>query len=72
MGFRSGPLRVELPADDTTSAQGHAVSRPLAHPWVTSGQQQVRFGIGGGPFAGDWPVLRDFVQTVEGLGFDSY
>jgi alkanesulfonate monooxygenase SsuD/methylene tetrahydromethanopterin reductase-like flavin-dependent oxidoreductase (luciferase family) len=68
MALRSAPLRVELPVDDTTSAQRSRA----AHPWVTSGQQQVRFGIGGGPFAGDWSVLRDFVQMVEDLGFDSY
>jgi alkanesulfonate monooxygenase SsuD/methylene tetrahydromethanopterin reductase-like flavin-dependent oxidoreductase (luciferase family) len=41
------------------------------HPWVTNGQGRVRFGIVGGP-QGDWSTLRDFVQMVEGLGFDSY
>lgn len=41
------------------------------HPWVTGGQGQVRFGIVGGPM-GDWPTLRDFVQTVDDLGFDSF
>src|SRR5689334_9153133 len=68
MALRSDPLRVQTPCEDTTSAQ----RSHLAHPWVTSGQQQVRFGIGGGPFAGDWSVLREFVQMVEDLGFDSY
>jgi alkanesulfonate monooxygenase SsuD/methylene tetrahydromethanopterin reductase-like flavin-dependent oxidoreductase (luciferase family) len=43
----------------------------LSHPWVESGQRSIRFGIVGGP-RGDWPVLRDFVQMVEDLGFDSY
>jgi alkanesulfonate monooxygenase SsuD/methylene tetrahydromethanopterin reductase-like flavin-dependent oxidoreductase (luciferase family) len=42
-----------------------------AHPWVTEGKGAVRFGIVGGP-SGDWPALRDFVQTVEALGFDGY
>ena len=42
-----------------------------SHPWVAHGQQGVRFGIVGGP-RGDWPVLRDFVQLAEELGFDSY
>jgi alkanesulfonate monooxygenase SsuD/methylene tetrahydromethanopterin reductase-like flavin-dependent oxidoreductase (luciferase family) len=41
------------------------------HPWVTDGQRQLRFGIAGGPM-GDWPRLRDFVQTAESLGFYSY
>jgi alkanesulfonate monooxygenase SsuD/methylene tetrahydromethanopterin reductase-like flavin-dependent oxidoreductase (luciferase family) len=48
-----------------------ATSGVPGHPWVTNGQQQVRFGIGGGLFE-DWLVLRDFVQMVEDLGFDSY
>jgi alkanesulfonate monooxygenase SsuD/methylene tetrahydromethanopterin reductase-like flavin-dependent oxidoreductase (luciferase family) len=41
------------------------------HPWVASGRQAIRFGVAGGP-RGDWPALRDFVQMVEDLGFDSY
>lgn len=57
----------------TTSAVGPQQARGWpGHPWVLNGQQTVRFGIGGGPFAGEWPVLREFVQTVEDLGFDSY
>ena len=48
----------------------NAASLTPAHPWVLGTQQVIRFGIGGGPFAGEWPILRDFVQTVEGLGFD--
>jgi alkanesulfonate monooxygenase SsuD/methylene tetrahydromethanopterin reductase-like flavin-dependent oxidoreductase (luciferase family) len=46
------------------------VQNPI-HPWVESGQQTVRFGLVGGP-RGDWPLLRDFVQMAEDLGFDSY
>jgi alkanesulfonate monooxygenase SsuD/methylene tetrahydromethanopterin reductase-like flavin-dependent oxidoreductase (luciferase family) len=46
-------------------------TRVASHPWVATGQRQVRFGIAGGPM-GDWPTLRDFVQMVEGLGFDAY
>ncbi|MBV9062949.1 MAG: LLM class flavin-dependent oxidoreductase [Alphaproteobacteria bacterium] len=42
------------------------------HPWVLNRQHIVRFGIGGGPFAGNWSALREFVQMVEELGFDSY
>jgi alkanesulfonate monooxygenase SsuD/methylene tetrahydromethanopterin reductase-like flavin-dependent oxidoreductase (luciferase family) len=42
-----------------------------SHPWVKDGQRAVRFGIVGGP-RGDWPVLRDFVQLAEELGFDSF
>src|SRR5438046_3137011 len=41
------------------------------HPWVRAGAAQVRFGVSGGP-RDDWPALHDFVQMVEGLGFDSY
>lgn len=41
-----------------------------AHPWVVGGQTALRFGVAGGPT--DWGALRDFVQTAEGLGFDSY
>ena len=41
------------------------------HPWVAGGQPMVRFGIVGGP-AESWSALRDFVQMVEDLGFDSY
>ncbi|HET8630938.1 MAG TPA: LLM class flavin-dependent oxidoreductase [Thermomicrobiales bacterium] len=48
-----------------------AVRTGCIHPWVADGRQTVRFGIVGGP-AGDWPALRDFVQTAEDLGFDSY
>jgi alkanesulfonate monooxygenase SsuD/methylene tetrahydromethanopterin reductase-like flavin-dependent oxidoreductase (luciferase family) len=47
------------------------VGQAASHPWVANGQGQVRFGIVGGPM-GDWPTLHDFVQMVEGLGFDSY
>jgi alkanesulfonate monooxygenase SsuD/methylene tetrahydromethanopterin reductase-like flavin-dependent oxidoreductase (luciferase family) len=47
------------------------VARASRHPWVANGQVKVRFGVVGGPM-GDWPALRDFVQMVEGLGFDSY
>ena len=47
------------------------VVQASSHPWVANGQGSVRFGIVGGPM-GDWPILRDFVQMVEGLGFDSY
>jgi alkanesulfonate monooxygenase SsuD/methylene tetrahydromethanopterin reductase-like flavin-dependent oxidoreductase (luciferase family) len=39
---------------------------------VLNQQDVVRFGIGGGPFAGNWSALREFVQMVEELGFDSY
>jgi alkanesulfonate monooxygenase SsuD/methylene tetrahydromethanopterin reductase-like flavin-dependent oxidoreductase (luciferase family) len=42
-----------------------------AHPWVAAGAGQVRFGIAYGPRT-DWPACHDFVQEVEGLGYDSY
>lgn len=45
-----------------------------AHPWVAEGQQRVRFGIAWGAQdpSSSWTETRDFVQMVEGLGFDSY
>src|SRR4051795_11853446 len=59
-------------AAETVSAQAHVEIRPVRHPWVISPEREVRFGIGGGPFAAGWAALRDFVQLVEELGFDSY
>jgi alkanesulfonate monooxygenase SsuD/methylene tetrahydromethanopterin reductase-like flavin-dependent oxidoreductase (luciferase family) len=50
---------------------GDVQEQGSGHPWVEHGQQGVHFGIVGGP-RGDWPVLRDFVQLAEELGFDSY
>jgi alkanesulfonate monooxygenase SsuD/methylene tetrahydromethanopterin reductase-like flavin-dependent oxidoreductase (luciferase family) len=43
----------------------------VTHPWVADGLRTVRFGIFNGPLA-DWPQLRDWVRTVEVLGFDSF
>ena len=40
------------------------------HPWVAEGATRVRFGIESTPLP-DWGATRDFVQTVEGLAFDS-
>jgi alkanesulfonate monooxygenase SsuD/methylene tetrahydromethanopterin reductase-like flavin-dependent oxidoreductase (luciferase family) len=40
------------------------------HPWVAEGAHRTRFGVSTFPLP-DWPATRDFVQTVEGLGFDS-
>jgi alkanesulfonate monooxygenase SsuD/methylene tetrahydromethanopterin reductase-like flavin-dependent oxidoreductase (luciferase family) len=42
-----------------------------AHPWVSEGQNRVRFGIYGGP-GSDWDAARSWARTVEELGFDSY
>jgi alkanesulfonate monooxygenase SsuD/methylene tetrahydromethanopterin reductase-like flavin-dependent oxidoreductase (luciferase family) len=42
----------------------------VAHPWVSGNGQGVRFGIETAVLP-DWGATRDFVQTVEGLGFDS-
>jgi alkanesulfonate monooxygenase SsuD/methylene tetrahydromethanopterin reductase-like flavin-dependent oxidoreductase (luciferase family) len=46
-------------------------SAQAVHPWVAAGARGARFGIAYGPRA-DWPNCRDFVQEVEGLGYDSY
>ncbi|MGH2461532.1 MAG: LLM class flavin-dependent oxidoreductase [Chloroflexota bacterium] len=40
-----------------------------AHPWIEEGATRVRFGVVSPP--DDWPAARDWVQLVEGLGFDS-
>lgn len=40
------------------------------HPWVTDGADRVRFGVETTVLP-DWAASRDFVQMVEGLGFDS-
>lgn len=40
------------------------------HPWVAAGAERVRFGVETTVLP-DWEPTRDFVQTVEGLGFDS-
>ena len=48
---------------------------PATHPWVTAGQNRVRFGVAYGPQIApraDWPALVGFVQNAESLGFDSY
>jgi alkanesulfonate monooxygenase SsuD/methylene tetrahydromethanopterin reductase-like flavin-dependent oxidoreductase (luciferase family) len=45
-----------------------------SHPWVAEGERRVRFGIAWGAQdpSSSWGETRDFVQMVEGLGFDSY
>jgi alkanesulfonate monooxygenase SsuD/methylene tetrahydromethanopterin reductase-like flavin-dependent oxidoreductase (luciferase family) len=40
------------------------------HQWVTEAESQIRFGILLGPDG--WSESWDWVQMVEGLGFDSY
>src|SRR3712207_6536925 len=46
----------------------------VAHPWVGEGMSRIRFGIAWGAQdpSSTWTETRNFVQTVEGLGFDSY
>jgi alkanesulfonate monooxygenase SsuD/methylene tetrahydromethanopterin reductase-like flavin-dependent oxidoreductase (luciferase family) len=48
-----------------------ATATQAVHPWVAAAAGGVRFGIAYGPRT-DWPACRDFVQEVEGLGYDSY
>jgi len=55
------------PGGDTAAAT--LLASP--HPWVAAGDGAVRFAIAYGPRA-DWAEVRDFVQLVEALGFDSY
>jgi alkanesulfonate monooxygenase SsuD/methylene tetrahydromethanopterin reductase-like flavin-dependent oxidoreductase (luciferase family) len=53
-----------------------AQSSPMAeiHPWVAEGTHRIRFGIAWGAQdpSSSWAEARDFVQMVEGRGFDSY
>jgi alkanesulfonate monooxygenase SsuD/methylene tetrahydromethanopterin reductase-like flavin-dependent oxidoreductase (luciferase family) len=46
----------------------------MSHPWAAEGERRVRFGIAWGAQdpSSSWTETRDFVQMVEGLGFDSY
>jgi alkanesulfonate monooxygenase SsuD/methylene tetrahydromethanopterin reductase-like flavin-dependent oxidoreductase (luciferase family) len=46
-----------------------AIDSPV-HPWVAEGADRVRFGVETTVLP-DWEPTRDFVQMVEGLGFDS-
>jgi alkanesulfonate monooxygenase SsuD/methylene tetrahydromethanopterin reductase-like flavin-dependent oxidoreductase (luciferase family) len=41
------------------------------HPWVAAGTDRVRFGVTTA-IPPDWAATRDFVQTAEDLGFDSF
>lgn len=40
------------------------------HPWVAEGRDRIRFGVET-TMLPDWGATRDFVQSVEDLGFDS-
>ena len=44
----------------------------ITHPWVAEGQHTIRFGSMIIDQGNDWLQLSDWVQMVEGLGFDSY
>jgi alkanesulfonate monooxygenase SsuD/methylene tetrahydromethanopterin reductase-like flavin-dependent oxidoreductase (luciferase family) len=72
MAVQEHTSQVTRSDEDEMPARTKVAGGALGHPWVMEGRQTIRFGIGGGPFAGEWPVLRDFVQSVENLGFDSY
>ena len=44
---------MECSAEESMSAPSQVAGNPLVHPWASSGHQQVRFGIGDGPFAAE-------------------
>jgi alkanesulfonate monooxygenase SsuD/methylene tetrahydromethanopterin reductase-like flavin-dependent oxidoreductase (luciferase family) len=46
----------------------------ITHPWVTEGQNKIRFGVGVSARAPepDWPMRLATVQAIEALGFDSF
>ena len=54
----------------TDGTEDFLITRPT-HPWVSEGNDKIRFGIAYGPRV-DWPTLRSFVEMVETFGFDSY
>ena len=43
----------------------------MPHPWITEGQNRVRFGIQLTEQLVDWPHSRDLAQFIEALGYDS-
>jgi alkanesulfonate monooxygenase SsuD/methylene tetrahydromethanopterin reductase-like flavin-dependent oxidoreductase (luciferase family) len=43
----------------------------VTHPWVTAGQQTLRFGIGADP-SQEWAAFLDTARVAEDLGFDSF
>jgi alkanesulfonate monooxygenase SsuD/methylene tetrahydromethanopterin reductase-like flavin-dependent oxidoreductase (luciferase family) len=44
----------------------------ITHPWVDEGRRTIRFGALMMDQGTDWQELRNWVQMVEDLGFDSY
>lgn len=44
----------------------------ITHPWIAEGQHSIRFGALMMDQGTDGQALRDWVQMVEALGFDSY
>jgi len=58
---------------DRQTTQSHeGISTWISHPWVAEGQRTIRFGALIMDQGTDWLQLRDWVQMVEALGFDSY
>src|SRR5262245_16688983 len=53
---------------------GQGTPTPVIAPSVGAGERRIRFGIAYGAQdpSSSWAETRDFVQLVEGLGFDSY
>lgn len=47
------------------------VEREASHPWVSVGQERVRFAVIGNALR-EWSQTVEFVQRVESLGFDAY
>ncbi|HEY4384793.1 MAG TPA: LLM class flavin-dependent oxidoreductase [Ktedonobacteraceae bacterium] len=58
--------------DCQTTPQSEGASTSISHPWVAEGQRTIRFGTLIMDQGTDWLQLREWVQMVEGLGFDSY
>jgi alkanesulfonate monooxygenase SsuD/methylene tetrahydromethanopterin reductase-like flavin-dependent oxidoreductase (luciferase family) len=56
------------------AAMAQGTPTQVVHPWVGEGERRIRFGIAYGAQdpSSTWTETRDYVQTIEGLGFDSF
>ena len=57
---------------NSQAQQNEGASTWITHPWVAEGQGTIRFGALIMDQGTNWQELRDWVQMVEGFGFDSY
>lgn len=59
--------------DGMGETNGQPSSEPRApHPWVTAGNDDIRFGVGQISPLDNWTAYLEVVRLAEELGFDSY